>query len=347
MVDGYSYSATLKIWLTNAIYTGVTLITGFLTLLFVYQDKLLYFPSIPGAPKLTKDNPSGYRHPREYDIEHEDVMIPTEDGIRIHVWLLKQSNSLGYPTIIFFHGNSGNIGFRLPNAIQLFRNVKCNILLVDYRGYGHSEGVPSEIGLQMDAKASLSFLRQHKKIDRNKIVLFGRSLGGAVAVYLATTSPKDHLAGVILENTFLSISSMVDAIMPALRYFKSIVLRIEWNNEARITQVSQPTLLIAGTADELVPHFHMQRLHTILQSINANVVWYAVENGTHNDTWLRGGHRYFDKYDAFFQQLFGSGSYRNAHKISSSLEHQDSGTIPIMLQDPAVATMRLATGGAS
>ncbi|KAL0583482.1 hypothetical protein ABG067_006600 [Albugo candida] len=102
MVDGYSYSATLKIWLTNAIYTGVTLITGFLTLLFVYQDKLLYFPSIPGAPKLTKDNPSGpimlslttlffikvcvgYRHPREYDIEHEDVMIPTEDGIRIHL----------------------------------------------------------------------------------------------------------------------------------------------------------------------------------------------------------------------------------------------------------------------
>lgn len=125
MVDGYSYSATLKIWLTNAIYTGVTLITGFLTLLFVYQDKLLYFPSIPGAPKLTKDNPSGpimlslttlffikvcvgYRHPREYDIEHEDVMIPTEDGIRIHVWLLKQSNSLGYPTNIFFHGNSGS-----------------------------------------------------------------------------------------------------------------------------------------------------------------------------------------------------------------------------------------------
>ncbi|KAL0586780.1 hypothetical protein ABG067_003624 [Albugo candida] len=100
----------------------------------------------------------GYRHPREYDIEHEDVMIPNEDGIRIHVWLLKQSNSLGYPTIIFFHGNSGNIGFRLPNAIQLFRNVKCNILLVDYRGYGHSEGVPSEIGLQMDAKVLILFL---------------------------------------------------------------------------------------------------------------------------------------------------------------------------------------------
>nr|CCA23070.1 serine protease family S09X putative [Albugo laibachii Nc14] len=322
MVDGLT--ANWTIWLTNAFYTGAALITGALSLLFVYQDKLLYFPSIPGAPKLTKDNPSGYRHPGEYDIDYEDVMIPTEDGIRIHAWLLKQFKSLAYPTIIFFHGNSGNIGFRLPNAVQLFRNVKCNILLVDYRGYGHSEGVPSEIGLQLDAKASLSFLRQHKEIDQSKIVVFGRSLGGAVAVYLATTAPKDEVAGVILENTFLSISSMIDAVMPALRYFKSIVLRIEWNNEERVTKLSQPILLIAGTADEVVPHFHMQKLHSILQPINTNVIWYAIENGTHNDTWLRGGHRYFDKFDAFFQQLFGSKSYRNEPKNSRSIEHQEA-----------------------
>lgn len=224
-----------------------------------------------------------------------------------------------------------DIGYRLPNAVHLYRKVGCNVLLVDYRGYGHSEGEPSERGLKLDAEAALDAMHARADIDASKIVLFGRSLGGAVAVYLAERAPA-KVAGVIVENTFLSISSMVDALMPALRLVKPLVLRLDWNSERAIQNLPHPMLFVAGLEDELVPHSHMRTLFTLARK-SARPVWYAVPNGTHNDTWLRGGDAYFDALRNFLDAL---GGQTCATDSANTLPVAEGG-IPTM---PLASTLR-------
>ncbi|KAJ0401062.1 hypothetical protein P43SY_005082 [Pythium insidiosum] len=320
-----------------------TLFAGALVLLYMYQDKLLYFPTIPGASKFTKDNPTGYRNPSEYGIDHEDLMIRTSDGVHLHAWLMRQPESSSRPTLIFFHGNAGNIGYRLPNAVHLYRKVLCNVLMVDYRGFGHSEGEPTEAGLRQDAEAVLDAVLKREDVDKSKLVVFGRSLGGAVALHLAHKA-GDQIAGVILENTFLSISSMVDALMPMLSYFKPLVLRINWDSETLIQSVSHPILFVAGEQDELVPPVHMRRLHELAKRSSRRAVWHSVPNGTHNDTWLRGGTAYFDALREFLESL-GVESRRD-DATSGTCETAGAevldreGAIPNMLQQPLFSSLQ-------
>ena len=127
--------------------------------------------------------PVGYKNPSEYNMDYENVTIFTEDCFNLHGWLIKtKSDSKSNRTILVFHGNAGNIGARLPFLDILVKQCNCNVLIVDYRGYGNSEGTPTEKGLELDANASLQFLKERKDIDHTKVYLFGRSLGGAVAV---------------------------------------------------------------------------------------------------------------------------------------------------------------------
>ncbi|POM57615.1 Serine protease family S09X [Phytophthora palmivora] len=335
-------SSSLTSWLLGAAYTGGTICVGALFLLYMYQDRLLYFPTIPGASKFTKDNPPGYRHPGEFSIDYEDLMIPCKDNTKIHAWLMKQTEHTTRPTLIFFHGNAGNIGYRLPNAVQLFRKVGVNVLLVDYRGFGHSEGAPSEEGIKLDAEAVVDAMYARTDIDTSKLVVFGRSLGGAVSVYLAEKEPT-RVAAVVLENTFLSISAMVDALMPFLTYVKPLVLRMDWNSERAISKLKQPILFIAGMQDELVPHFHMEKLRSLATS-SQRVVWYPVPGGTHNDSWLRGGDKYYSELRQFLDSLSGdtclaSDASSNKH-ISPPAEEN---AIPNMLQQPLLSSLKPKT----
>ncbi|RLN93809.1 hypothetical protein BBJ28_00001246 [Nothophytophthora sp. Chile5] len=336
--------SSLTSWLLGAAYTGGTLCAGALLLLYVYQDRLLYFPTIPGASKFTKDNPRGdilkqvashsdslvltrlvvvmlvafvlvgYRHPGEFAIDYEDLMIPSKDGVHVHAWLMKQPDLGTRPTLIFFHGNAGSkleltgssggadIGYRLPNAVQLYRKVGVNVLLVDYRGFGHSEGDPTEQGLKMDAE----------------------------------------VAAVILENTFLSISAMVDALMPFLTYVKPLVLRLDWNSEQAIQKLPHPILFIAGLQDELVPHFHMERLRDLATS-SRRAVWYPVPGGTHNDSWLRGGDKYFAEMRRFLDALGGQTTCLVEESVENGVASlAEENAIPTMLRQPLINTLHKA-----
>ncbi|ETI54669.1 hypothetical protein, variant 1 [Phytophthora nicotianae CJ01A1] len=333
-------SSSLTSWLLSAAYTGGTLCVGALLLLYMYQDRLLYFPTIPGASKFTKDNPPGYRHPGEFSIDYEDLMIPCKDGVKINAWLMKQKEHTTRPTLIFFHGNAGNIGYRLPNAVQLFRKVGVNVLLVDYRGFGHSEGTPSEEGIKLDAEAVLDAMHARTDIDSSKLVAFGRSLGGAVSVYLAEKEPS-RVAAVVLENTFLSISAMVDALMPFLSYVKPLVLRMDWNNERAIQKIKQPILFIAGMQDELVPHSHMEKLRSLAAS-SQRVVWFPVPGGTHNDSWLRGGDKYYSELRQFLDALGGDTTCLASDESSDEnvSPPQEENAIPNMLQQPLLSSLK-------
>ncbi|KAL7680129.1 putative alpha/beta hydrolase-1 [Plasmopara halstedii] len=327
----------LMSWLLSAACTSGTLCMCAIFILYIYQDRLLYFPAIPGASKLTKDNPPGYRTPEEFSIDYEDLMITCKDGVKINAWLMKQKNHSNRPTLIFFHGNAGNIGYRLPNAVQLFRKVGVNILLVDYRGFGHSEGTPSEEGIKLDAEAALDAMFNRPDIDSSMLVVLGRSLGGAVSIYLAEKEPV-RVAGVILENTFLSISAMVDALLPFLTFLKRFVLRIDWNSESAIQKLKQPILFIAGLQDELVPHPHMKKLRS-LATLSKHVVWYTVADGTHNDTWLRGGDKYYSKLRQFLDAIIVGNKCLASDDSSVKPPPQNENAIPNMLQQPLLNSL--------
>ncbi len=200
----------------------------------------------------------------QHQIMFESHKIICSDGVTIHSWLLfrDKERSRNLPTLVFFHGNAGNIGLRLPNALQMIQYLNSNVLMVEYRGYGESDSVtPSEAGLKLDAEAALRFIMDHPEIDRAKVFLFGRSLGGAVAFHLAQYAQEQHLplAGVIVENTFTNIAEMVDHLMPFLSPLKFLILRIKWDSLPIVSKLWLPVLYIAGAKDELVPHHHMLR----------------------------------------------------------------------------------------
>ena len=185
--------------------------------------------------------------------------------------------------------------------------------MVEYRGYGDSDTVaPSEPGLKKDAEASLRFLSSHPQIDPTRIFLFGRSLGGAVAIHLAKYAQQQQrlgtmqpLAGIIVENTFLSISKMVDHLMPYLSPFKFLVLRINWDSSKLVSSIHTPILYLSGASDELVPPFHMEQLYKLSMkgSNDSNCVrMHIIKDGTHNETWLQGKENksLFFKLNPFF-----------------------------------------------
>ncbi len=315
------------------------------------QESLLYFPSIGGVPRHPAQNPRRYRSPSEHNIPFETHMIPCADGTTIHSWLLyhpenSESSKKKVPTIIFFHGNAGNIGLRLPNAIQMYKYLKANIWLIEYRGYGDSDDVkPNEAGLKMDAEAVWNYVNNPQlnihmpNVDPRRLFVFGRSLGGAVAFHLAQHSQmaawKSYppLAGVIVENTFLSISEMVDHLMPYVAPFKLLVLRMDWNSGVIAPMIRIPTLLLAGAKDTLVPHSHMLELYNRLKSSKVGnlVRMHIVEDGTHNETWMQGGEAYWIAIQKFIDEVFaaeaaptGSSYTRSASNGSGVIQRKGS-----------------------
>ena len=175
----------------------------------VIIDKILYVPIFPSIEyRYPENNPPGWRSPKEYGYDFEDIEIVTKDQVKLSGWFIYHKNPTNYPTVIFFHGNAGNIGTRLPNIQLLFDDSKVNVVIVGYRGYGHSQGSASEYGLQLDSEAVLDWTVNWSNVDNTKIFVYGCSMGGAVIIYLSTKRQHD-ICGIILENTFTSISKLL------------------------------------------------------------------------------------------------------------------------------------------
>lgn len=225
-----------------------------------------------------------------------DVFLTTADGVRLHAYFLRltgEARARSAPTMLYFHGNAGNIGHLLFNAKHLL-GIGCNVLMVEYRGYGRSEGRPSEAGLVLDAQAGLDFLAAQESIDTSRIIVFGRSLGGAVGIALAAANPG-RLAALIVENTFTSVVDMVDVAMPLFSKFKFLCTN-PWLSRERIGALQLPMLFISGLADELVPASHMAELYERARS-SALKRLISFADGTHNDTWMCDG--YFEALSGF------------------------------------------------
>lgn len=158
--------------------------------------------------------------PSQFGInDYEDLQIPTPDGESLNALFLRPSNKrLGSRiTILMFHGNAGNIGHRIPIAQVLVESLGCNVLMLEYRGYGLSTGVPDETGLNIDAQTGLDYIRERAETMDTKILVYGQSIGGAVAINLvAKNQDQGDIAGLILENTFLSIRKLIPTCVPEI-----------------------------------------------------------------------------------------------------------------------------------
>jgi fermentation-respiration switch protein FrsA (DUF1100 family) len=172
-------------------------IVGALFILRLMLPMLVFMPTTPLAGT-----------PAAVGLHFEDVELTTSDSLKIHGWYVPAPNARSI--LLFFHGNAGNISHRLE-SIKIFHDLGLSVFIIDYRGYGQSEGTPSIKGTGLDALAAWQWLTENKKIPDDMIIVFGRSLGGAVAVELARSVTPGAL---ILESTFSSLSEMAPFIIP-------------------------------------------------------------------------------------------------------------------------------------
>jgi len=239
------------------------------------------------------------------------------------------------PTILMFHGNAGNIGTRLPNAKYLYQLTGSNVLLVDYRGYGNSEGTPSEIGLIRDAQAALDFLRTRDDISPAKIFLYGQSLGGAVSIALAHLNPG-KICGLVVENTFTNVDEMGLLLVERMSGTNRVwLLRLlsfcfyffvsnHWNSIHRIRSLTVPILFFSGLSDELIPQTMMQRLYNAAQ-LSSYRKYHGVPGGTHNDTCFRGSTLYYHTLSDFISRLLSPTSPSQSARVTSGIALGGSG----------------------
>ena len=259
---------------------AILVIIGILVLPLALLDRLIFHPS-PGVD-LT---------PEALGIEAESVFLESEDGVQIHAFFLPSPGATR--SLLFLHGNAGNASHRLPNAAELAA-LGADVLLLDYRGYGLSEGRPSEEGVYADARAGLEHLHADRGFPLDRIVVFGRSLGGVVAVDLAADRP---LAGLILESTFTSIADMARA---AIGIPLGAVIGRRFPAKERIRRVRAPILIFHGDRDRIVPFELGQRL---FEAAPEPKTFETIAGAGHNDTTLVGGAPYFERIQRFLDQV--------------------------------------------
>ncbi|KAI5196957.1 hypothetical protein AUEXF2481DRAFT_39627 [Aureobasidium subglaciale EXF-2481] len=253
--------------------------------LFYYQNELIYPRNIP--PNARTDVP----RPSQLGLDAEELTLTTPDGEKLSAFLIKPGNASKAKnvTLLMFHGNAGNIGHRLPIAEILANDLYCNVLMLQYRGYGLSTGNPDEKGIAKDSQTGLDYIRSRDDLKKTKIVIYGQSLGGAVGIDLAVKNKdKRDIAGIILENTFLSIKKMIPSVIPAAKYLTPLCHQ-NWPSEEMIPQITEtPILFLSGLQDEIVPPSHMKRLFYICRS--EPKIWKEFPYGDHNNTVAEAGY---------------------------------------------------------
>jgi uncharacterized protein len=222
----------------------------------------------------------------------QNVSFEAADGTNLFGWFVPGPTLA--PVLLWCHGNAGNIINRLENLIELHQ-TGLSVFLFDYRGYGRSAGKPSEPGLYQDALAACDYLTQVRRIRADRIVLFGRSLGAAVAGELASRRPA---AGLILESSFPSVAALTQEHALGLPAHWLLVARFDLAE--RLAKLRLPILVIHGDRDRIIPlRFGKQ----VFQTAHAPKVFYVVAGADHNDLYLVGGKQYFLRLKEFADEV--------------------------------------------
>lgn len=204
--------------------------------------------------------------------------------------------------------------------------LKVNIIIVSYRGFGSSEGTPSEEGLMIDSEAIINFTLNdlNDKINIKDVYIMGRSLGGAVGIYIVNHIQPD-IKGLIIENTFLSMDDLVDKIFPFLKHVKKFVLNNHWPSKQRIKNIKLPMLFFMSGEDELIPVAHMEELYSLAEN-SVYKTKFLIPNGTHNESWNKAGKKYFVKFGDFLKKCGSEVEIEEYLVESNSSINEDADT---------------------
>jgi fermentation-respiration switch protein FrsA (DUF1100 family) len=267
-----------SIFMKIVLSIAVALIILFLFIRFL-EYRSLYFP-------LKKIEAT----PAELGLAYEDFTVTARDGTTISGWFVPAGSPRA--TILFCHGNGGNISHRLEK-IKMFNFLNLNVLIFDYRGYGKSEGRPSESGLYLDAEAVYEFLVNRKNISAGKIIAYGESLGGSVAVELAE---RHEMGGVIIEEGFTSVRDMGKTILP---WVPAAIYGSEFDSLMKVKSITSPILIFHSIDDEIVPFEQGRRLFDEAPEPKE----FVRLQGGHNDAFLASQELFMGKIDSFVNGL--------------------------------------------
>lgn len=222
----------------------------------------------------------------------EEHTFPTTDGLRLHGWIARTDPAA--PWLLWCHGNAGNVTHRADNLALLVEHG-LNVFIFDYRGYGRSEGRPSEPGFYDDAAAAYDYLRSTAGVTPEQIVLYGRSLGAPVAAELALRRPA---AGLILEAPLGSITAMARTVIPLVPLEK--LFRARFDTLARAPRLQLPTLVMVAERDDVIPPTQARQIFAALPG--PKEIW-TIPGAHHNNTYLAGGTAYFEQLTGFIRRV--------------------------------------------
>ena len=265
-----------------SIVASIVVLVG---LALLFEEKLIYFPSKRFDVK-----------PEDLSLDYRNLTLSTSDGTVVHGWFLPSPTSARF-TVLICHGNAGNVADRLDRTLLMHRNLGTNVLLFDYRGFGRSEGSPNEEGTYRDARAAYDYLLEEAGFTPERVILFGESLGAAVAVQLAGEVPA---AGLVLEAPFTSIPDMARFAYP---FIPSGWIRTRYDNLTKLSKLRLPILIIHGTEDTIVPFSHGKRLYDAALEPKR---FLAVDNADHSDSFLVGGERYWAAWREYLELVDGA-----------------------------------------
>jgi fermentation-respiration switch protein FrsA (DUF1100 family) len=253
--------------------------------LFLFQSRLVYFPHVGREFAAA---------PRQAGLAYEEVNIATADGETLHGWFIPANRPRA--ALLFLHGNAGNISHRV-DSLALFNQLGLSSLIFDYRGYGRSTGKPSEQGTYRDAEAAWKYLVETRGVGSNDIVLFGESLGGAVAAYLAAHNRHNAPRALIIASAFTSVPDLASELysfVPA-----RMLARFEYNTLEYVKKAACPVLVIHSPNDEIIPFEHGRHIY---ESANAPKQFLELRGG-HNDGFALSRDRLRDGIGAFLDQI--------------------------------------------
>lgn len=260
---------------------------GIVILAWLFQHRLLYLPTTPGREWAAT--------PAQIGLDYEELRIRTEDGVELSAWLVPAEPDRGL--LLFFHGNAGNISHRLE-SIEIFRRLDLSVLIIDYRGFGRSQGRPSEHGTYQDAAAAWRYSVEELGRPPSEIVIFGRSLGAAVAAHLADNTPQPP-AALILESAFTSAPDMAQRVYPFLP--ARWLTRFGYRTRDHVAGAGSPVLVIHSEDDEIAPF----DLGEAVFAAAPEPKRFLILGGSHNTGFLESGADYVRGIDSFLSQTAG------------------------------------------
>ena len=218
-------------------------------MLYLFQGRMVFLSNLPGRALIAS--------PGDIDLDYENVSLTTSDNERLHGWYIPAANSRG--SLLFFHGNAGNISHRL-DSIRIFHELDLDILIIDYRGYGQSTGETSEQGTYLDAQAAWDYLVNNRRIPANRIIIFGRSLGGAIGAWLGIQHTP---AAVIIESSFSSGVDMAHRLYPFLP--ARLITRLKYPVADYAGRLNCPVLVVHSRHDEIIPFSMGQAIYAAVK----------------------------------------------------------------------------------